>query len=112
MKTRYKILLVITTSAITYILFHNVLFNICMVVIDDVEICKVLWLFDTSIRISNYDWNVGDGIGSWSGTAEGMETPSVYESLRMNSGFIFWHMVLPVLVILLICQRDRPKIQG
>ncbi|WP_420545526.1 hypothetical protein [Nitrosopumilus sp.] len=111
MKTRYKISLIIASSAIIYILFHSVLLNLCNVVIDDVEhVCFVFWLQDTSIHISNHNWDTGDGIGSWSGTAEGMEQGSIfYDDLKNNSGFIFWHMILPTFAILLIYQRDRSK---
>ena len=109
MKTRYKILLVIATSAIIYILFHSVLLNLCMTLIDDGKICYMFWLYDTSIFITNYNWDTENGIGSWSGTVEGMEEPIIYEDLKMNSGFIFWHMVLPTFVILLIYQRDKSE---
>lgn len=111
MKTRYKILLVIATSAVIYILFHSVLLNLCNVIIDDIEhVCFMFWIQDTSIHIPNHSWNTGNGIGSWSGTAEGMTEESIlYEDLKNNSGFIFWHMILPTFVILLIYQSDRLK---
>ena len=110
MKTRYKISIIIATSAIIYILFHSVLLNLCNAIIDDVEhVCFAFWIQDTSIHISNHNWNTGNGIGSWSGTAEGMEEPIIYDDLKNNSGFIFWHMILPTFVILLIYQRDVLK---
>ena len=110
MKTRYKISLIIATSAIIYILFHSVLLHLCNAIIDDVEyVCFVFWLQDTSIHISNHDWNMENGIGSWSGTAEGMEEPIIYDDLKNNSGFIFWHMILPTFAILLVYQRDMSK---
>lgn len=110
MKTRYKISLIIASSVIIYILFHGALLNLCNAIIDDVEhVCFVFWLQDTSIHISNHNWDAGNGIGAWSGTAEGMEESTIYYDLKNNSGFIFWHMILPTFVILLICQRDRSK---
>lgn len=110
MKTRYKVLLIIATSAIIYILFHGALLNLCNALIDDVKhVCFVFWLQDTSIHISNHGWNTENGIGSWSGTAEGMEESIAYEDLKNNSGFIFWHMILPTFAILFIHQRDRSK---
>lgn len=110
MKTRYKILLVIVTSAIIYILFHGGMTNTCMIFVDDGRICYVFWIQDTSIHISNHSWNTENGIGSWSGTAEGMTEESIlYDDLKNNSGFIFWHMILPTFVILLMYQRDRLK---
>ena len=110
MKTRYKISLVIATSAIIYILFHSVLINICNYMINDVEhFCFIFWIQDTSIHISNNIVNTEHGIAEWSGTAEGMEEAVFYDNLKDNSGFIFWHMILPTFVILLIYQRDRLK---
>jgi len=65
---------------------------------------------DTSIHISNYNGYTGNGIGEWSGTAEGMvEQSIIYDDLKNNSGFIFWHMILPTFAILLIYQRDKSK---
>lgn len=109
MKTIFKILLVIATSAIVYILFHSVLLNFCMSLVNDGQTCHILWIYDTSIHIINHNWDTGNGIGSWSGTAEGMEEPILYDDLKMNSGFIFWHMILPTFVILLIYQKDKLK---
>ena len=109
MKTRYKASIVIATSAVVYILFHGGITNPCMALIDDVPNCFMFWLFDTSIHITNHNWDAGDGIGSWSGTAEGMEESFFYDDLKNNSGFIFWHMILPTFAILLMCQRDRMK---
>ena len=109
MKTRYQISLVIATSAVVYILFHSVLLNLCMALIDDGQACHMLWIYDTSIHITNYNWDDSNGIGSWSGTAEGMEEPIIYDVLKMNSGFIFWHMILPTFAILLIHQKDKSK---
>jgi len=110
MRTRYKISTIIATSAIIYILFHSVLLNLCNTIIDDVEhVCFVFWIQDTSIHISNPAWDIGNGVGAWSGTAEGMEESIAYDDLKNNSGFIFWHMILPTFAILLICQRDRSK---
>lgn len=110
MKIKYKILLIILTSIIVYILFHSVLLNLCMTLINDGKICNILWLYDTSIHITNHNWDAENGISNWSGTAEGVEQESIiYDDLKMNSGFIFWHVILPTFTILLIYQRDRLK---
>lgn len=109
MKTRYKISLIITTSATIYILFHGGITNPCMTLYNDGPSCYMFWFFDTSIHISNNNWDSGNGIGSWSGTAESMEESIFYDELKDNSGFIFWHMILPAFVILLVFQRDRLK---
>lgn len=81
-----------------------------MSITNDGETCFAFWLFDTSIHITNNNWDTGDRIGAWSGTADGMvEEFSAYEDLKMNSGFIFWHMILPTFAILLIYQRDKMR---
>lgn len=109
MKTRYKILLIIAASVLIYILFHSVLLHLCNVIIDDIEhVCFVFWLSDTSIHISNHNWDTGNGIGAWLGTGE-IYQPTLYDDLKDNSGFIFWHMILPAFAILLIYQRDNLK---
>lgn len=109
MKTRYKILLIIATSGIIYILFHSVLLHLCNFVIDDVDhFCFNFWIMDTSIHITNHNLNTESGVGTWSGTGE-IYQPNLFETLKKNSGFIFWHMILPTFAILLIYQRDRLK---
>lgn len=109
MKTRYKISLIIASSVIIYILFHGGITNPCMILLDDGNVCFMFWLQDTSIHSTVNSEGMGNGIGSWSGTAEGMEESIIYYDLKNNSGFIFWHMILPTFVILLIYQRDRSK---
>ncbi|BDQ31445.1 hypothetical protein [Nitrosopumilus zosterae] len=106
MKTRYKVSIIIATSTIIYILFHGGITHPCMLLYDDGPNCFMFWFQDTSIHITTSDWDTGNGIGSWSGTGE-IYHPTVYDNLKDNSGFIFWHMILPVFVVLLIYQRDR-----
>lgn len=111
MKTRYKILLVIATSVVLYLIMHSTyLFNVCEFIVNSSDNwCMVFWNADTSIHITNDVWDSNDGIGEWSGTAEGMEEPIIPINLKDSSGFIFWHMVLPLFAIFLIHQRDRSK---
>ncbi len=70
MKTRYKTSLIIATSAVLYILFHGGITNPCMTLYNDGPNCFMFWFQDTSIHISNHNWDSGDGISSWSGTGE------------------------------------------
>ena len=106
MKTRYKASIIVATSAVIYILFHGAITNSCMTIADNMEICHLFWLSDTGIHITNNGWDAGDGIGAWSGTGD-IYQPTIYDNIRDNSGFIFWHMILPTFAILMIYQRDR-----
>ena len=108
MKTRYKAFIIVATSAVTYILFHGAITNSCMAVSDNWEICHMFWLSDTGIHITSNDWDTGDGTGAWSGTGE-IYQPTAFDNIRDNSGFIFWHMILPTFAILMIYQRDRSR---
>lgn len=111
MKTRYKILSILATSVILYLIMHSTyLFNVCEFIVNSSDNgCMIFWNVDTSIHITNNVWNSNNGIGEWSGTAEGMEKSSTLVDLKNNSGFIFWHIILPTFAILLIYQRDRSK---
>ena len=108
MKTRYKASIIVAASAVIYILFHGGITNSCMTITNNGEICYMFWLFDTSINITTTNWDTGEGTGAWFGTGE-IHQPTTYDSLKNNSGFIFWHMILPTFAILMIYQRDRNK---
>ena len=108
MKTRYKASIIVATSAVIYILFHGAITNSCMTIADNMEICHLFWLSDTGIHITSNDWDTGDGTGAWSGTGD-IYQPSTYDNIRDNTGFIFWHMILPTFAILMIYQRDRSR---
>ena len=108
MKTRYKTSIIVATSAVIYILFHGAITNSCMAIVDNGEMCHMFWLSDTGIHITSNDWDTGDGIGAWSGTGD-IYQPTPYDNIRDNSGFIFWHMILPTFAILMIYQRDRSR---
>ena len=109
MKTRYKASVIIATSAIIYILFHGTITNSCMAITDNGEICRMFWLSDTGIHITTSNWDTGDGTGAWSSGTGDLYQPTTYDSIRDNSGFIFWHMILPTFAILMIYQRDRGR---
>ena len=108
MKTRYKASIIVAASAVIYILFHGAITNSCMAIADSWEICHMFWLSDTGIHIASNDWDTGDGIGAWSGTGD-IYQPTAFDNIRDNSGFIFWHMILPTFAILVIYQRDRSR---
>ncbi|WP_371504271.1 hypothetical protein [Nitrosopumilus adriaticus] len=111
MKTRYKISLVIAISVALYFAMHSTyLFNVCEFIVNSSDNwCMVFWSVDTSIHITSNVWNSDNGIGQWSGTADGMEEPAIPINLNDNSGFIFWHVIVPAFAILLIYQKDKSK---
>lgn len=108
MKTRYKILLIIAISAIAYIFNHTVMYGICDYIINDDNIICFKLIMDTSIHITVQNEIVANENHVWPGLYDA-EEGIFYETLKNNSGFIFWHMILPTFAILLIYQRDRLK---
>ena len=111
MKTRYKISLVIAISVTLYFVMHSTyLFNVCEFIVNSSDNwCMVFWNVDTSIHITSTVWDSNNGIGEWSGTADGMERSTIPINLKDNSGFLFWHVIVPAFTILVIYQRDKSK---
>jgi len=54
-------------------------------------------------------WNTGDGIGAWTGTADGMEETGFDNILNNNIGFIFFLAIIPALIITGWVIRDKKK---
>lgn len=107
MKTRYKILIVIGAYA-TFFFTKIEIAKLCWNELYDHSVdnsCMVLNQFVTEITphvISN-----GDGIASWSGTAEGMEQSSQIFAIHDNISFLLFFIVVPFLIILVIHYRDK-----
>ncbi|MGY5147906.1 MAG: hypothetical protein ACW9W4_07905 [Candidatus Nitrosopumilus sp. bin_7KS] len=55
-------------------------------------------------------WDTGDGIGEWTGTAEGMERAGFASVLGSDISFAFF-LVIPVLVITGLIIQDKKNIQ-
>ena len=71
------------------------------------EVCYMFSLFDTSAHITTNNWDTIDGTNA--GSTGEIYRPTTYGHLKDNSGFIFWHTVLPTFVILLTYQRDTKR---
>ncbi|MCV0431240.1 hypothetical protein [Nitrosopumilus sp.] len=105
MKTRYKIILVIGIFALFYVtvpLFSKH----CTEVSED---CTVFWQLMHQTRAGIVTNSLGEGIGEWSGTAQGMETPTVADQLRVNIPFIQTMIIPPLVIISVIVFWDRRK---
>jgi Amt family ammonium transporter len=61
----------------------------------------------TTSQISHV-WDTGDGVGSWTGTAEGAEKTGFSNVFGNNIGFVFFFATIPCLIITeLVIRRKR-----
>jgi len=105
MKTRYKIILVIGIFSLFYVtvpLFSKH----CAEVSDD---CALFWYLMHQTRAGMVTDSLGEGIGEWSGTAQGMVTPTVADQLRVNIPFIQTMIIPPLAIIGAIVIWDKRK---
>lgn len=56
---------------------------------------------------TNSIWDSGDGIGMWTGTAEGMERPGFYTILHNHVGFVFFLAIVPSLILTGLIIRGK-----
>ena len=107
MKTRFKILLVISI----FVMFYFALipgFQICVDSEEDCSIWIELILLTRPVVTSNESiWNTGDGVSSWTGTVNGMEDPSLEDQITQNTPFIVTMIVLPFVIIGFVVVWDR-----
>jgi len=107
---KIKILFVIGITITAYFFIHGALIPICNEVTQDMSQCA--FIFDiynfTIIHIQNETiWDTGDGIGAWTGTAEGMEQHFGF-LIKESLGFIFFFIIIPSIVIIGISlQKSR-----
>ena len=113
MKTKYKILIVISGYA-TFFFTKMEIGRFCwnyLYANQPREPCMVLMQFISEITPSIVVNREGEGIGSWSGTAEGMEPISGGFAVEENIAFLLFFIVIPFLIILVIHYRDKcPKL--
>jgi len=124
MKTRYKILIVISISVFVYMFIHFAFPLVCQVTFVDQSECWLVWelYLLSGINLESSGWYDGEGIGSWTGTPEGMEPNKRtvvdgvivqeinYEfNLESNVGFIFLHIIIPALIITGLIIQDKTK---
>lgn len=105
MKTRYKIILVIGIFILFYVtvpLFSKH----CTEISDDCEIIRHLMNYTRAGVATN---SIGEGIGEWSGTAQGKEEPTIATQLRVNIPFIQTMIIPPILIITAIVLWDKRK---
>ena len=105
MKTRYKILIVIAIFTVFFFI-RMPLATTCHVLSEDKDNCKILMkiVYETSPTI-----RTGDGIASWTGTADGMEQPTTPFYVEDNVNVIVLYFVLPISIIFGIYFKDKRK---
>ena len=54
-------------------------------------------------------WDTGDGIGEWTGTAEGMEKTGFEDISNNNIGFVFFLVIIPSWIITGLVIRGKRK---
>lgn len=109
--TKIKILIIIAVTIVAYFVTHGALITACNAFFEDDSTCSFLYdLYDlTAIHIQVPGaWDTGDGIGYWSGTAEGMESQNVF-LIKESLGFIFFFIIIPSFVILGIIIKGKRK---
>ena len=109
MKTRYKILIVIAGYA-TFFFTKMEIAKLCWNELYDHSVdnsCMALNQFVTEITPHVTVNGDGEGIGSWSGTAEGMEQASRVFAIEDNITFFLFFIIVPFLIILVIHYRDK-----
>lgn len=96
--------IIIGLSIGIYILLHIIFPNSCLELFPESNNCYLFFLFDTSVHIVNpMEGN------SWFGGAYHPDNNYFYsyQNIKSNSGFIFWHVILPLFAIILVYQRDK-----
>lgn len=108
---KIQILIVIIVTAIVYFIIHPNLLTICHELSSDISQCTLFSeLFNlTAIHIqSGTIWNAGNGVGSWTGTVDGLEEYTGF-LIKESLGFIFFFIIIPSLVIFGILLKGKRK---
>jgi len=104
MKTRYKIILVVGIFVLFYVtvpLFTQHCFEIS----NDCEMFRQLMNHTRAVMIVGSE----GGIGEWSGTAQGIEEPTLSEQLQVNIPFIQTMIITPIVIITAMVFWDKRK---
>ena len=67
----------------------------------------VLTVLVLTVTQTSHTWDTGDGIGSWTGTAEGIEKSGFENIFNNNIGFVFFLVIIPSLIITQLIIRER-----
>jgi len=105
MKTRYKIFLVIGSFIVFYFALIPAL-QVCIDSNNDCAIWQELVLLTRPVITSS---TLGEGIGEWDGTADGMEIPSLEDQISYNLPFVTSMIVLPFIIIGFVVVWDKRK---
>jgi hypothetical protein len=105
MKTRYKILIVIAIFTVFFFIRMPIA-DVCHVFSEDKSDCEPLrkFVFDTSPVIHG-----SEGIGSWTGTGQKMESQFMPFLLYDSVNFIIIFLIVPISIILGIYYKDKRK---
>jgi len=105
MKTRYKIFLVIGSFVVFYFGLIPAL-QVCADSNNDCTVWQELVLLTRPVIPSS---TLGEGIGEWSGTADGMKIPSLEDQISYNLPFVTSMIVLPFVIIGFVIVWDKRK---
>ncbi len=105
MKTRYKIFLVIGS----FVAFYFALIPALQVCIDSNNDCTVWQELVMLTRPVISSSTLGEGIGEWSGTVDGLEIPSLEDQISRNLPFVTSMIVLPFVIIGFVVVWDKRK---
>ena len=105
MKTRYKIFLVIGS----FVAFYFALIPALQVCIDSNNDCTVWQELVMLTRPVISSSTLGEGIGEWSGTVDGLEIPLLEDQISRNLPFVTSMIVLPFVIIGFVVVWDKRK---
>lgn len=105
MKTRYKIFLVIGSFIVFYFALIPTL-QVCIDLNNDCTVWQDLILLTRPVITSS---TLGEGIGEWSGTTDGMEIPSFEDQISHNLPFVTSMIALPFVIIGFVVVWDKRK---
>ncbi|AJM93098.1 hypothetical protein [Nitrosopumilus piranensis] len=61
----------------------------------------------TGTLASPHVWDTGDGIGAWTGTAEGMEETTFGSTVNVHIEFVFFLVIIPSLIITILIIQGK-----
>ena len=109
MKTKYKIFLVIACFVVFYFALIPIFYACNSIISDCIVWQELVHLTRPVVVSSSHIWDTGDGIGSWTGTAEGIEVPTFEDQIIHNMPFVTSMIVLPFVIIGFVVVWDKRK---
>ncbi|MCV0366223.1 MAG: hypothetical protein K5798_03025 [Nitrosopumilus sp.] len=108
MKTRYKILIVIGGTIFVYTIL-TVLLSLCMSFSGDCTVFRDANIQTRLIIPGGMMWDTANGIGEWSGTAQGFEETKPGIFIEENHRFILFFIIVPIMIISGLVIWDKRK---